>query len=44
MKEIKDQTDGKIYDRQAWFQIIPLDDMVTEKSDQRRYILSWKNL
>ena len=32
MKEIKDQTDGKIYDRQAWFQIIPLDDMVTEKS------------
>ena len=44
MKEIKDQTDGKIYDRQAWFQIIPLDDMVTEKSDQRRYILSWQNL
>ena len=32
MKEIKDQTDGKIYDRQAWFQIIPVDDMVTEKS------------
>ena len=32
MKEIKNQTDGKIYDRQAWFQIIPVDDMVTEKS------------
>ena len=32
MKEIKDQTDGKIYDRQAWFQFIPEDDMVTEKS------------
>ena len=23
---------GKIYDRQAWFQIIPVGDMVTEKS------------
>ena len=45
MKEIKDQTDGKIYDRQAWFQIIPLDDMVTEKSVHPiRYILSWQNL
>ena len=32
MKEIKDQKDGKIYDRQAWFQFIPVDDMVTEKS------------
>ena len=35
MKEIKNQTDGKIYDRQAWFQIIPVDDMVTEKSGTR---------
>ena len=25
---------GKIYDRQAWFQIIPVGDMVTEKSTQ----------
>ena len=32
MKEIKDQTGGKIYDRQAWFQFIPVDDMVTKKS------------
>ena len=30
MKEIKDQTDGKIYDRQAWFHFIPVDDMVTK--------------
>ena len=30
MKEIKDQTDGKIYNRQAWFQFIPVDDMVTK--------------
>jgi len=32
MKEIKDQTDGHIYDRQAWFQFIQEDDMATEKN------------
>ena len=32
MKEIKDHTDGPTSDRQAWFQFIPVDDMVTEKS------------
>ena len=32
MREIKDQTDGQTSDREAWFQFIHEDDMVTEKS------------
>ena len=32
MREIKDQTDGRTYDRQASFQFTHDPDMVTEKS------------
>ena len=47
MREIKDQTDGQTSDREAWFQFIPEDVMVTEKSVhtiRERYNLSWQNL